>query len=66
MADHCRRYALSDPDDSDYQSACNHQHDNIFDRCTMLTNTIKRLEEALEKQSENLTEDYVQCAGTSR
>lgn len=32
----------------------------------MLTNTIKRLEEALEKQSENLTEDYVQCAGTSR
>lgn len=57
MADHCRSYALSDPGDSDYQSACNHHHDSLYDRCTKLTNTISCIEEALEKQSENLTDD---------
>lgn len=57
VADHCRKYALSDPDDANYQLACDHQHDNICDRCTMLANTINCIEEALAKQTKNLTDD---------
>ena len=49
---------MSDPDDSDYQSECDHQHDNYScDRCSMLTNTLKCIEDALQLQSENLPKD---------
>ena len=57
VADHCRHYALSDPDDSHYQSECDHQHDKLCDRCSMLTDTLKCIEDALQERSENLPKD---------
>jgi hypothetical protein len=57
VADHCRHYALSDPDDSHYQSECDHQHNKLCDRCSMLTDTLKCIEDALQEWSENLPKD---------
>ena len=36
VADHCRTYALSYPQDNDYTTVCNHEHDSKCDRCELL------------------------------
>ena len=36
MADHCRTYALSYPQDNDHTTVCNHGHDSKCDRCKLL------------------------------
>ena len=36
VADHCRTYALSYPQDNDYITVCNHEHDSKCDRCELL------------------------------
>ena len=36
VADHCTSYALSDPNESVYQSPCDHQHNEVCDRCEMV------------------------------
>lgn len=48
VPDHCRAYALSYQGDTDYVSACDHEHDLICDRCYLLTNVIREIESALE------------------
>ena len=40
MADHCHQYALSDPKDKDYQSPCDHAHNDICDRCEELSQVL--------------------------
>lgn len=36
VADHCGTYALSYPQDNDYTTVCNHEHDSKCDRCELL------------------------------
>ena len=36
VADHCRTYALNYPQDDDYTTVCNHEHDSKCDRCELL------------------------------
>ena len=48
MPDHCRAYALSDPDDPDYTLACDHTHNDSCDRCLLLSSVVREIEEGLE------------------
>ena len=36
VADHCRKFALSHPDQRDFKQPCDHQHKVHCDRCTAL------------------------------
>lgn len=36
VADHCRAYALSSPQDNVYTPVCNYEHDSKCDRCELL------------------------------
>lgn len=49
VADHCRIYALSHPDNKDYFTDCDHDHDDICDRCYGLSSVIREIEEGLEQ-----------------
>ena len=49
VADHCRVYALSSPNDEDYKTVCGHNHDDICDRCNRISSVIPEIEEALEQ-----------------
>ena len=45
IADHCRKFALSDPLEKEYQEVCNHEHiDSCFD-CEDLKDVLARLRE---------------------
>ena len=59
MADHCRQYALSDPKDKDYQSPCDHAHDDICDRCEELSQVLHDISAAVTHLSaqSNVHED---------
>lgn len=48
VADHCRVYALNDPNDHDYQSQCSHGHNTCCDNCDDLTKTMDEIEAAIE------------------
>ena len=48
VPDHCRAFALSYQGDTDYVSACSHDHDLTCDRCNLLTNVVCEIELALE------------------
>ena len=48
VADHFRAFALSYQGDTDYVSACSHDHDLTCDRCDLLTNVVCAIELALE------------------
>ena len=56
MADHCTSYALSDPNESVYQSPCDHQHTEVCDRCEMLKLVLEEIDGALTAQSVNLSQ----------
>lgn len=49
VADHCRAYALSSPDDSDFQEKCDHDHDDVCDRCNQLSSVMNDIEKAVEE-----------------
>ena len=49
VADHCRIYALSSPSDKDYLTVCDHNHDDICDRCHILLSVVREIEEGLEQ-----------------
>lgn len=55
VPDHCRAFALSDPKDSAYQARCDHEHNEICDRCSLLTETLLDIEAGLAAQTENLS-----------
>ena len=48
VPDHYRAFALSYQGDTDYVSACSHDHDLTCDRCNLLTNVVCEIELALE------------------
>ena len=48
VPDHCWAFALSYQGDTDYVSACCHDHDITCDRCDLLTNVVCEIESALE------------------
>ena len=47
MPDHCRAFALSNPKDSAYQARCDHEHNEVCDRCNLLTETLLDIEAGL-------------------
>ena len=49
VADHCRVYALSSPNDKDYLTACDHNHNDICDRCYNLSSVTREIEEGLKQ-----------------
>ena len=54
VADHCLKYALSNPKDSDYDAKCSVQHDKQCEKCEKLT---KALEETKMRNSNLETHD---------
>ena len=57
VADHCRVYALSDPNEPAYKEECNHSHDESCDRCLVLLSTLTDIENSLFAQVNNMQED---------
>ena len=49
VADHCKAFALSDPNVNDYV-ICDHQHNDKCDRCDEIMSTIDEIEIALQEQ----------------
>ena len=54
VADHCSRFALSDPTEKEFQDECNHRHEDACDRCDQLVSTIDDIVSALTIQGANL------------
>ena len=54
VADHCRKYAISDPKEP-IQSRCDHEHTEFCDRCELLKTPIQAIEAGLVAQNDNLT-----------
>ncbi|CAB4029913.1 SURP and G-patch domain-containing 1, partial [Paramuricea clavata] len=49
VPDHCRPYALSLANDSNFTTTCNHQHDLVCDRCNLFPAVVQELELQVEK-----------------
>ena len=48
VPDHCRAYALSYPQDNDYVTACDHEHNARCDRCELLLAVLQEIQAALD------------------
>ena len=57
VADHCRTFALSDPDNTSFRGECDHLHNETWDRCAFLHSALAEVESALTAEMENLTDD---------
>lgn len=58
MADHCRQYALSDPENTEFKSQCKHNHNDKCVQCELLSSTLKEVTDALDKMTTgHVTED---------
>lgn len=44
VPDHCRVYALSDPNNADFEGTCDHAHDESCPQCSQLENVLSTLE----------------------
>ena len=53
VPDHCRKYALSDPCDQDYQSVCDHTHQDTCHCCEELTAVLHEIDEGIQRMSSN-------------
>ena len=51
VPDHCRAFALSDPKDPEYQACRDHDHNEVCDRCNLLTETLLDIEAGLGAQT---------------
>ena len=51
--DHCRKYALSDEQDPDFQERCSHQHSETCDDCQNLRNVLDEVEGQIRDSSWN-------------
>ena len=61
IPDHCRAYALSDPNDKDYQMICPHDHLDTCDRCELLSSVLADIHDALEKMFDsNVSRDVIE------
>ncbi|KAK3753674.1 hypothetical protein QZH41_003321 [Actinostola sp. cb2023] len=52
--DHCRKYALSDPSDSDFQEFCTHDHFTRCNDCEDLKETIQSIENMILMLAKNM------------
>ena len=48
VADHCRAYALSYPNETDYITVCHHEHNMKCDRCRLFPDALTEVGAALE------------------
>ena len=53
IPDHCRAYALSDPNDPEFQTKCSHKHLDICDRCDNLKTVLNNIDEAISQMLAN-------------
>ncbi|CAB4004224.1 Hypothetical predicted protein [Paramuricea clavata] len=49
VADHCRTYALSFPNDENYTNSCDHEHKGKCDRCSIFPETLADICASLEE-----------------
>ena len=57
VPDHCRKFALSDPADPSYQALCDHDHNEVCDRCSLLSETLLDIEASLAAQTDNFSSE---------
>ena len=55
VADHCRAFALSDPENASFRGQSNHLHNGTYDRCALLHSVLAHVESAIAVDRENLT-----------
>ena len=55
--DHCTTFSLSDPNNSDYSSSCNHEHELSCHECSRLTCLVEKIDEKLNDKNVPLTEE---------
>ena len=53
-ADHCRKFALSDPVDPYFNNHCSHSHNMVCEQCEQLKTTLDVMEESIKKHSSHL------------
>ena len=53
-ADHCRKFALSDPVDPCFNHQCSHSHNMVCEQCEQLKATLDEMEESIKKHSSHL------------
>ena len=59
IAGHCRKYALSDPDDPEFSSPCDHDHNSMCPGCEQLRQLLNDIEVLTEKLSLEVKADSV-------
>ena len=52
--DHCRFFALSDPNETEFQDEGNHSHEHACDRCDQLVSILDEIESVVAIQRDNL------------
>ena len=55
--DHCTTFSLSDPNNRDYSSSCNHEHKLSCHECARLTCLVGKIDEKLNDKNVPLTEE---------
>ena len=53
-ADHCRKFALSDPVDPYFDNQSSHSHNMVCEQCEQLKATLDEMEESIKKHSSHL------------
>ena len=53
-ADHCRKFALSDPVDPCFNNQCSHLHNMVCEQWKQLKATLDEMEESIKKHSSHL------------
>ena len=54
--DHCRVFALSDANDADYQTLCNHEHDHACRDCESLREVIHEIQSSISEYSSKIND----------
>ncbi|CAH3166930.1 unnamed protein product [Porites lobata] len=54
--DHCRVFALSDANDADYQTLCNHEHDHVCRDCDSLQEVIQEIQRSISEYSSKIND----------
>ncbi|CAF1219802.1 unnamed protein product [Didymodactylos carnosus] len=52
ISDHCSTFALSDTSEKSWREECDHDHDDVCDRCELLKETIQSIECGINKLNE--------------
>ena len=54
--DHCRVFPLSDANDADYQTLCNHEHDHACRDCDSLKEVIQEIQRSISEYSSKIND----------